>query len=226
MTDHAGTALGSPLSINLWGIAGLVIAFGWVLIPSSSAHQITNVHDDVVSMCVKWLVVFVLSGIAFGIQHLRASELGIRGLGWRDALLAFAGAILALMLSGAASRVVGIPSSVSDLRALAGIPLGIRIAVVLTAAICEEFMYRGFGIEELAMVIGNRWLAGLISLVVFTIAHSRLYGFSARLLVPGIVGAVLTGLYLWRRNLPSCMLMHAIMDGIFLILAPAVVHVK
>jgi len=34
------------------------------------------------------------------------------------------------------------------------------------------------------------------------------------------MGAALTLLYLWRRNLPVCMLMHAIVDGIFVILVP------
>jgi len=41
-----------------------------------------------------------------------------------------------------------------------------------------------------------------------------------------VIGAVLTVLYLWRRNLPACMLMHAIIDGFFLILVPALTHGK
>src|ERR1017187_453021 len=113
-----------------------------------------------------------------------------------------------------ASRFVAMPSSVSVLRKLAAIPLELRIAVVLTAAITEEFIYRGFGIEELAYLTGKRWLAGVLSLILFTVSHAGLYGMSAALIVPGLAGAVLTGLYLWRHNLPSCMLMHAIIDGV------------
>jgi hypothetical protein len=48
-------------------------------------------------------------------------------------------------------RIVAMPSSLIDLQKMAAVPLNLRIAVVLTAAICEEFMYRGFGIEELAL---------------------------------------------------------------------------
>jgi len=118
------------------------------------------------------------------------------------------------------------PASLSDLQKLAAVPLGLRIVVVLTAAICEEFIYRGFGIEELAYLTGRRWLAGLLSLILFTVSHAGLYGISAALIIPGLVGAVLTGLYLWRRNLLSCMLMHAIMDGIFVIVIPAAMQAK
>lgn len=81
-------------------------------------------------------------------------------------------------------------------------------------------MYRGFGIEELARFTGTRWIAGLLSLVFFTLAHVGRYGWGPALLTPAVPGAALTLLYLWRRNLPLCMLMHAIIDGIFVILAP------
>jgi len=118
------------------------------------------------------------------------------------------------------------PSSVSDLQKLAAVPVGLRIAVVLTAAICEEFIYRGFGIEELAYLTGKRWLAGLLSLTLFTVSHAGLYGISVALIIPGLVGAVLTGLYLWRRNLLSCILMHAIIDGIFVVVIPAAMPAK
>jgi membrane protease YdiL (CAAX protease family) len=163
--------------------------------------------------------------IAFAVQRWKPAELGIRWPGWRDILSSLAGVIVAFALSGAASRFVVMPSSVS-LQKLAAVPLELRVLLVLTAAICEEFLYRGFGIEELAFLTGKRWLAALLSLVLFTVSHAGLYGLSAALIIPGLVGAVLTGLYLWRRNLPSCMLMHAIMDAIVVIVLPAALQAK
>lgn len=216
---------GSPAT----ALIGLAVAFGWpllLLIPGLSTHQITDVHGDIVDACTKWVVVSVLCVIVIAIQRWRPSQLGIRWLRWRDILASLAGVILAFILSGAATRFVAMPSSVSDLQKLAAVPLGLRIVVVLTAAICEEFIYRGFGIEELAYLTGKRWLAGLLSLIVFTVSHAGLYGISAALIVPGLVGAVLTGLYLWRRNLPSCMLMHAIIDGIMVVVIPAAMHAR
>src|SRR6185312_13574777 len=82
-----------------------------------------------------------------------------------------------------------------------GVPLSLRADLVLTAGICEEFIYRGFAIEELGALAGSRWLAALVSLIFFTLPHARLYGFSSALILPA-------------------MLMHAIVDGIFVILVP------
>ncbi|HET9399464.1 MAG TPA: type II CAAX endopeptidase family protein [Candidatus Acidoferrales bacterium] len=206
-------------------ILGLFIAFSWPLIlriPGVSNHDITNIHDDAVDVLLKWVVTAILCVVAFSIQHKRPSEFGIRALRWRDSLVALGCVVIAFMLSGAASRVVAMPSSLSSVQKLAAVPVSLRIAVVLTAAICEEFMYRGFGIEELAFMTGNRWLAGFLSWFLFTFSHAGLYGLSPALIIPGLVGAVLTALYLWRRNLVSCILMHAIMDGIFLLLVPAI----
>lgn len=208
---------------------GIVVAFGWplfLLIPGFSTHQLINIHYDIINVCVKWLVTIVLCVIAFAVQRRRPSEFGIRIPGWRDGLAALAGLIVAFVLSGAASRIVAMPSSLTNLQKIAAVPLNLRIAVVLTAAFCEEFMYRGFGIEELAYLTRKRWLAGLLSLILFTFSHAGLYGMSATLIIPALVGAVLTGLYLWRRNLPSCVLMHAMMDAIFIILIPAMVQAK
>ncbi|MGP0018366.1 MAG: lysostaphin resistance A-like protein [Candidatus Sulfotelmatobacter sp.] len=160
--------------------------------------------------------------LAFLVQRWKPSDLGIRRLGLADVLAALGGLILAFVLSGIASHIVVMPTSLSDVRKLAAVPLGLRIGLVLTAAICEEFIYRGYAIEELGYLTGSRRLAGFLSWLVFAISHVSLYGVSRALVVPAIVGAVLTGLYLWRRSLPACMLMHALMNGIFLILVPAI----
>ena len=220
----AGLKPGVSSHLSLTAAAGLALAFGWPYVlgvTGLTKHRLTDVHDNLVGIAAKWLVVLVLCLIAFALQRLRPSELGIRSLGWRDALAAVGGTVAALVLSGLASRFVSLPSSVSNLQSLAAMPLSLRVAVVLTAASCEEFMYRGFGIEELALLIRNRWLAGILSLVFFTLAHAGLYGFSAALVIPGVIGAVLTLLYLWRRNLFGCMLMHALIDGLFVVLLPA-----
>jgi len=210
-------------------LIGVVIAFGWPLLVAAtgiSTHRITSVHDDTVVVWNEWLVVAILCVFAFAIQRRRPSEFGIRRMGWRDVLAGLGAAIVGFVLTGVATRVVVFPSSLTDPQKLAAVPLGLRVAVVLTAALCEEFIYRGFGIEELAFLTGKRWLAGLISLVLFTFSHAGLYGLSLALIVPGILGAVLTVLYLWRNNLFSCAIMHAIIDGIMILIIPAVIHTR
>jgi len=222
MTSPESGSRGTRLAI-----LGLAVAFAWpflFLIPGLSAHNLTNAHDEIGNVCVKWAVTIVLGVFAFSIRRWQPSDLGIRRLGLVDLVAALGCLVLALVLGGIASRVAAMPTSLSDLQKLAAVPLSLRIGLVLSAAFCEEFVYRGYAIEELAHLTGNRGLAGLISLAVFGISHVGLYGLSRALIVPTVVGAVLTGLYLWRRALPACMLMHAMLDGIFLVVAPAVAH--
>jgi len=210
-------------------VAGLVIAFGWPVllwVPAISTHQITSRHDDLVGMALKWIVVAVLAAIAFGVQRYRPSELGLRRFSWVDGLVGFGGFVLTMMLTGIVSQAVRMPSSVTQLGKIGELSLGLRVAVVCSAAVCEEFVFRGFGIEELASLVGNRWVAGALSLLLFAMAHVGLYGLTAALLIPFLAGAVLTALYLWRRNLGACILTHLLVDGLMLVVIPSFIHAK
>lgn len=229
LTQSTAVITDSQSRSKLFTTIGLAIAFAWPLlfwIPSISTHQLTNVHDDLVGIGLKWFIVFVLALIAFGIQRYKPSDLGLRKLLWRDALAGFAGFIAALFLTGIVSRLVTMPTTLTQLQKITALPLLLRIAVVCTAAVCEEFIFRGFAIEELASLVRRRWLAGVLSLILFTVSHVSVYGLSAALLIPCISGAILTGLYLWRKNLPSCILMHLLLDGLFLVVVPFFVHPK
>lgn len=203
---------------------GLIVAFGWTYaldVSGITKHKLTSAHDDLVTIFAEWIVIVILSIVAFPIERWHASDFGMRWFGWRDVLAMFAALICASILTSIAGRFISFAPSF-DPRQLVAVPLALRIVLVLTAGICEEFMYRGFAIEELARFLGNRWVAGLLSLIFFTIAHTGLYGLTAGLIIPFIVGAMLTILYLWRHNLAVCMLMHAIVDGIFVVLIPEI----
>jgi uncharacterized protein len=88
-----------------------------------------------------------------------------------------------------------------------------RLLLVLRAAVYEEVVYRGYLIERLSELTGKRMLAAVISWALFTLAHWSGWG-AAQLLVAGFAGAILTALYLWRRDLASNMLAHFITDGV------------
>jgi membrane protease YdiL (CAAX protease family) len=207
-------------------IIGVLVALAWPfavsLFARGNGSSLTSVHDDLRKMAIEWSVVAVLAAIAFGLQRLSPRVLRLRGIGWRDVLFAFGGLVAALVLSGAVSGRVAAPKF--DLRQLAQVPIALRVCLVLTAAICEEFIYRGFAIEELGALTGSRWIGALASLAFFALGHVRVYGFSTALLIPASVGLVITLLYMFRNNLPVCMLVHGGMDGLFLILVPALLH--
>ncbi|MYM80488.1 CPBP family intramembrane metalloprotease [Duganella sp. FT50W] len=107
--------------------------------------------------------------------------------------------------------------SAEGLNRLLGRPAWFRWAVVVTAGITEEIMFRGYPIERLHELTGNLWIAALIPLTVFTLAH--LGGWSWGHLV-GVLfgGSLLTGLYLWQRDLIACMIAHVLIDSLIIFL--------
>jgi CAAX protease family protein len=100
------------------------------------------------------------------------------------------------------------------------LPLFTRILLVITAGICEEFLFRGYGIEVVSQWTKNRWAAGLLTLFFFTIAHAVLLGWTAQLTIPCVLGAFLTLLYLLGGNLVITMVMHTLIDLIGIVLVP------
>jgi membrane protease YdiL (CAAX protease family) len=76
----------------------------------------------------------------------------------------------------------------------------------------EEIFYRGFVIERLNELTRLRWLAALISLTAFTLAHLNGWGW-AHLMIAGFGGMVLTALYVFRRDLASSVLAHFLTDA-------------
>ena len=221
-----GDVLRQAASAKGFVLVGVAIAFGWplvLLIPGVSGLSISSIRDDTVNIGVKWLVAAGLCTIAFWAQRRPPSDFGIRRLRWGDVLAAIGGVIVGIALSGVANHTVALPPSADDLKEIAAVSVGVRLTLVMTAGICEEFIYRSFAIEELTILTGKRWLAAVLAWVFFTVGHVRLYNLSTALIVPGTLGALLTLLYLWRRNLASCALMHAAVDAMFIVLLPAMV---
>jgi membrane protease YdiL (CAAX protease family) len=91
-------------------------------------------------------------------------------------------------------------------------PLWWRWITVIRAAVGEEVLFRGYAIERLQRLTGSARLAGIISCVIFTILHVGYWGWG-HILIAGFAGALLTILYIWRRNLWANILAHFIVDG-------------
>jgi CAAX protease family protein len=219
--DKPGAGIRWNTQQSLLAGIGLVLAFGFVLwkvifpIPSSAPD------GAVAGILVQWLTVLIVSFIAFKWLRLDRSELGLRGprpLDWPIALGTF---FVGMLAAGIVSSLFPAPESAkSAVAKLVNLPLPTRILLVITAGICEEFLFRGFAITALNRFIGNRWLSGLVSLAVFTVAHARLFGWNSALLIPCLLGLILTLLFLLRRNLIIGMAVHTLIDAIGLIVVP------
>lgn len=90
------------------------------------------------------------------------------------------------------------------------LPLWLITAIVLRAGVVEELFYRGYAIERLRMVGLGRFWSVTIPLVIFSLGHWS--GGAANILIAFAAGLILTGFYLWRRDLVANMVGHGLVD--------------
>ena len=107
-------------------------------------------------------------------------------------------------------------------EALAKFPLWLVILIILRAGVVEEFFYRGYAIERLQLLGLNRYWAGVIPLLIFGFAHWT-NGW-ANVVLALALGAVLTTVYLWRRDLVANMIGHCMIDSISVLLPRFLSH--
>jgi membrane protease YdiL (CAAX protease family) len=88
----------------------------------------------------------------------------------------------------------------------------------ITSSFTEEVLFRSYTIERLTQIVGRRWLAGLITMVAFTLLHLLSWDWIhvLTMVLPGSI--MLTLLYLWRRSLAFVVIVHAIINAPLLLL--------
>lgn len=90
------------------------------------------------------------------------------------------------------------------------------IALIFTAAITEEILFRGYPIERITLLTGRRWVATAVSLAIFVAPHLVFFA-PDWLLYQGPGTLAIYVLYLWRRNLYTCMFLHLLVNAPLLI---------
>lgn len=141
---------------------------------------------------------------------------------WSDLGIAVAvgvvGALLVPVLTLAVTALLGD----TDLAATASrVPVLLLLASILTAAVTEEVLYRAAPIELLLQRRTPTWVAFAAPWAAFVIAHAGSWNLAHIVGVVAPLGALLTGLYLWRRNLLVNIVAHAIIDAPLIALALA-----
>jgi uncharacterized protein len=206
------------------GMLGLCVALGGPILLASPASKVlgdpNRLETNLLGQLLLWvLVVFIIALVIYWEkQPLRS--IGWRAFSWSSVLwgLALAGAFILLTpVWVEALRWVGLPPSFeSGFTQLAGLPRWFLVLASVTAGVAEETLYRGYAVERLAMMTGSYWLGGLISLIIFTLAHVPAWG-SGPLLVFLISGGLMTLFYVWKQDLLACIIAHAVTDIVGLI---------
>jgi len=90
-------------------------------------------------------------------------------------------------------------------------PLAARGFVLVTVAVTEEVLFRGYAIGVGQHLLGGALIASVISILVFTHGHRGLG--RAHLGGTFIIAIIFSALFLLTNNLMSCIILHAILDG-------------
>jgi uncharacterized protein len=166
--------------------------------------------------CIFWALTLILVAYILLIERRPISSIGLKWPTWKS--VAF-GLISAFVMVGGsviiylvAFPALGLQANEGGLQVLQSMPLWFQTALIVRAAVFEEIYYRGFAIERLMEISGFRWIASLISLAAFTLAHLSYWGW-ASLIAVAFEGAILTSLYLFRRDLTSNMIAHFVANA-------------
>lgn len=206
----------------LLAIIGLLIAFG---VPELGLPQ--RIFGDTaigprIGREIVWIgLAALLIWWVTRIERKSLASIGLIRPTWRSIVWGIAGAILLLATLMISFAIIipslGLAQNMEATRAVVDVPLWLFLATPIVAGITEEIVYRGYAIERLTLLTGRRWLAAAVAGATFIASHAA-WG-SAQLVPVAFATFILTGLYLWRRDLPSVMIAHAVANLIGFALA-------
>ena len=185
---------------------------GWSGLSTSRLYWGLIVHWLIFAAVVAWVVC---------VERQSLASIGVRPFRWRIAPLGVIAGAVILGISGILIAVLHFSGDTQFGGYLLAQPWPTRLILVITAGVFEETAYRGYALERLASALGNKWLAGLITLLCFAFAHLPAVGLD-HIWPVLIVSVFITLLYLWRRDLVLNMVAHATVDAISLLVLPAV----
>ncbi len=213
---QAGPANGAPTA---WTLVALFLAMAGPLLVAMFSNQIATSPETLAPRAFSLLlfVLMLVAIVAIGTkrERLLLKDLGFRRSSWRS--LIWAAPIVAFFVfvfgptAYAALDALNLGSFDAGRQILETLPRWYLALAIIVVAGGEEWLYRGYVIERLERITGNVWIAGAVSLCAFAFAHLPLWG-PGPALTTLASGAVLTLLYLWRRDVLMLMVAHVATD--------------
>lgn len=166
---------------------------------------------SIVSLSLFILLVTSVVWVALRKENLTFRQLGFNNMTWRTFVGAFLLAAFFIFIYGPVIYIVlhqtGIGDFSSGMNSLQQLPVWYLFVTVILVAGGEEWLYRAYAIERLEHLTGNPILAGTISLFAFFVVHLPFWGLGAAATTL-VSGAILTMLYIWKRDILMLILAH------------------
>jgi membrane protease YdiL (CAAX protease family) len=202
-------ATGTGLVVSL----GLPALAAWSLVPLGIRPSLAVVIAPL------WAITLLLLLMVRALEGESYASIGIRtpsraDLGW--GVVGYGTGFVSIAVGDPVVQWLGLRSAeaVAAQQLTWAIPL-----VLLTSPITEEILFRGYAIERLEKLTGRTEPAVVVSVAAFLLAHVPLWGVGGALqFLPWSI--LISVLYVWRRNLPACIVMHFLGDLTGLVLIP------
>jgi membrane protease YdiL (CAAX protease family) len=166
------------------GILGVVVAFSAPVVQALLFPWFRSTFefpmDRFVSLWVFWIALILVLGIAHFAEGyplasfgFRRSEKSLRArlIEWNLAVLAaLVVAIVIISFSGfVRSLLTDEPAPALNMVRL--LPAWVLVPAWITGSFTEEVLFRSYPIERLTQITGRSWLAGLITMLAFSLLH-------------------------------------------------------
>jgi membrane protease YdiL (CAAX protease family) len=157
-----------------------------------------------------WLSAVTLLVIIRRGEHLPMRSIGLGTARWAKSIAwGLVIAVVSAAVVGSLAYLTGYGHGPGS-AAFEKLPLWLITAIVLRAGVVEELFYRGYAIERLRLIGLGRFWSVAIPLVIFSLGHWT--GGAANILIAFAAALILTGFYLWRRDLVANMIGHGLVD--------------
>jgi uncharacterized protein len=199
----ASRATWAGLAISLFAMVAIRQAFVFFVPEPTFASAILK--EALIWLNAVALIVIIRRG-----EHLPMRSIGLgTARWWKSILWGFIIAIVSAVAVVALAHLTGYGHGPGS-AAFEKLPLWLITAIVFRAGVVEELFYRGYTIERLQMIGLGRFWSVAIPLVIFSLGHWS--GGAANILIAFAAGLILTGFYLWRRDLAANMIGHGLVD--------------
>lgn len=203
---------------------GLAVSLGGPLLFVLATKRFSLNSLSVSGRLVLWLLAaatLVLAAYGGGAAWL--GHIGVKPFGWFD-LASTVVAIIAMLVGMIALQILVAKLGFKDKdgsklqQKIYNLSVPHRFFIVVTAAVAEEVLYRGYAIGIGQDVWGSLAIAFIVSLIVFVAAH---FTHGAKALVSVFwVSLVMSFLFIYTGNLFACIIAHFTIDAFGALFVP------
>jgi membrane protease YdiL (CAAX protease family) len=205
------------LGISLLAIPLIAFVFRQLFGPATAGVALAR--ELAIIACAALLIWIIRSRERLSLASIDLVKLPAGRLaGW--VLVTLVGCAVALVIGLLCVQAFGLRFGSAPGTVSVKLPMWVTFLVVVRAGIVEELFYRGYAINRLELLSGSRVVAVVIPLLIFATFHYT-QG-AGGVLISLLLGGVLTGIYLWKRNLLVVMLAHFLVDFIPNIVLPLI----